>query len=78
MELKEYLTLSGISNADFATQIGVSIFALRKYLRKERMPRPVTLARIRKVTKGAVSGDSWLDGLGALDTKTPRHHNRSG
>lgn len=39
---------------------GGSIFAIRKWLRGERTPRPEMQSQIKKVTGGAVTGDDWL------------------
>lgn len=37
-----------------------SVFAIRKWVRGERTPRPHMQATIKKMTQGAVSGDDWL------------------
>jgi hypothetical protein len=39
---------------------GISVFAIKKWLRGDRTPRPKMQAKIKKVTKGDVSGDDWM------------------
>lgn len=60
MTLREYLRKNDISNQDFADQIEVSIFAVRKWLSGERIPRDKTKVRIARVTKNAVPTQVWL------------------
>lgn len=60
MRLADYLSTNEISDAAFASRIGVSRQALHRYRRGERMPRPDQLHRIREATDGAVTADDFL------------------
>ena len=48
--LRRHLTRNGQSLVGFAEEVGVSIFAVRKWLSGERIPRDRTKLRISKVT----------------------------
>lgn len=63
MTLKDYLSKNGIYYRDFAEEVGVSIYAVRKWLNGERTPRDKTKALIAKVTKGAVQAQDWINSL---------------
>ena len=43
-----------------AELFGVSVYAVKKWLNGDRIPRPATQTKIKKLTKGAVSGDDWM------------------
>jgi DNA-binding transcriptional regulator YiaG len=60
MQLKDYLRLERESAKDFAKRAGVTVHAVRKWIRKERMPRPHKIVKIKLVTKGAVTESDWL------------------
>ena len=60
MELATYLEESRTTYEAFAEQIGVSIFAVGKYARRQRTPRPEIMARIKRATDGAVTADDFL------------------
>ena len=63
MTLKDYLQKNDIYYRDFAEQIGVSIFAVRKWLNGERVPRDRTKALISKATGGKVQAQDWIERL---------------
>lgn len=63
MLLKDYLRLERERPEDFASRVGVTIHAVRKWCRRERMPRPATIKKIQQITKGAVTPNDWLGGL---------------
>lgn len=60
MQLRDYLQLEGETARQFSKRIGVTIHAIRKWVRGERVPRPRTMVKIRKLTKGAVTPDDWM------------------
>jgi DNA-binding transcriptional regulator YdaS (Cro superfamily) len=60
MQLKDYLRLEEESALEFAGRVGVTIFAVRKWVRGERIPRPATIMKIKKATKGAVTPEDWM------------------
>ena len=60
MKLSTYLTQSGFTQADFAKAIGASAFAVGKWTRGERIPRPAALARITLATKGKVTANDFF------------------
>lgn len=43
-----------------AEAFGVSIYAVRKWIRGERTPRPKMQAKIKRVTRGQVTGNDWV------------------
>lgn len=61
MTLNKWLTDNGMSILALAEKLDCSIYAIRKWLRKERIPRPDMQAKIRRVTGGAVDGNVWLE-----------------
>jgi len=60
MTFYEWLISKDMDVYKAAELIGCSPFAVRKWIRRERTPRPETIAKIRKLSKGQVNGDSWL------------------
>ena len=60
MQLKDYLVKKDLTTAEFAASVEVTKFAVRKWLRGERTPRPKIMVKIKKATKGAVSPDDWM------------------
>lgn len=58
--LREWMDKTDIDVYEAARAFDVSIYAIKKWLKAERVPRPKMQARIRKVTKGAVTGDDWI------------------
>lgn len=61
MTLNKWLRDNNISIFTLAKHLGCSIYAIRKWLRKERIPRPEMQARIKKLTAGAVDGNVWIE-----------------
>lgn len=45
---------------DAAKAFGVTVYAVRKWISKERTPRPQTQVLIKRVTHGAVTAEDWL------------------
>jgi len=62
MQLKDYLELEQETAEQFAARVEVTKFAVRKWVRGERIPRPSTIVRIKKATKGAVTAEDWMNG----------------
>jgi DNA-binding transcriptional regulator YdaS (Cro superfamily) len=60
MQLKDYLRLEEETAESFGYRVGVSIYAVRKWVRSERIPRPATIMRIKRATKGAVTAEDWM------------------
>lgn len=51
---------AGYNIKSLAEELDCSIHAVRKWIRKERTPRPPMQAKIRDLTKGKVGGESWV------------------
>lgn len=62
MTLQTYLSTHGISIREFADSIGVKWTSVWRYVNGERVPRPVVMRRIREVTDGKVTADSFVTG----------------
>lgn len=60
MRLKDYLRLEREKPENFAERVGVTIHAVRKWSRGERVPRPATIKKIYQITKGAITSADWL------------------
>jgi uncharacterized protein YjcR len=60
MTFLQWLQEKDIDIYQAAEMIGCSPFAVRKWIRRERTPRPETIIKIKKLSRGAVNGDSWL------------------
>lgn len=60
MQLKTYLKREGETARAFSVRAGVSIHAIRKWVRNERVPRPRTIMKIKKLTRGDVGPDDWM------------------
>lgn len=61
MKLATFLADNGYTYADFAQKIGASTFAVGKWARGERLPRPAVLARITAATKGKVTANDFVE-----------------
>lgn len=59
MTLATWLAASGITDAEFARQIGVTRQALSRYKAHSRFPRPDVLKRIHHVTTGSVTPNDF-------------------
>ena len=55
MQLQAYLTLKGLSEKQFADQVGASESGVLKWVRRERIPRPEKIREISRITDGAVT-----------------------
>jgi transcriptional regulator with XRE-family HTH domain len=60
MLLRDYLTSKGLTPAQFGELIGHSAFAVKKWMRGERIPRRDALDRIRAATEGAVTANDFM------------------
>ena len=60
MTLREWMDKTDIDVFEAARAFGVSIYAVKKWLRGERIPRDAMKAKIKKVTKNGVTGDDWV------------------
>lgn len=63
MNLRTYLDKTKTSPSDFAKAGGFSIFAVRKWLYGERIPRDHNKLKIFKMTEGKVRAKDWVGGL---------------
>ena len=61
MRLDQYLHENRISGAAFARLIGTSQVTVSRYVRGDRFPQPLTIAKIAKATKGKVSVRDWYE-----------------
>jgi DNA-binding transcriptional regulator YdaS (Cro superfamily) len=60
MQLRDYLRLEKEKAESFSVRVGVTVFAVRKWVRGERVPRPATIMKIKKATKGKVTAEDWM------------------
>ena len=60
MRLIDWMRKTDIDVYEAARAFDVSIYAVKKWLKAERVPRPKTQNKIKKITRGAVSGDDWM------------------
>lgn len=60
MTLRQYLALTGLTQQQFAMQIGASQGAVSRYVIGLRMPRREHLRRIIEVTDGAVTPTDFV------------------
>jgi transcriptional regulator with XRE-family HTH domain len=61
MKLSDYLKKEGLSDAEFARQLGVGRSSIGRYAAGKRKPRWEVLARIAKVTRGKVTALDFMD-----------------
>ena len=59
MKLNEYLQKSGTRAADFAQELGVKETTVNRYRSGERIPEKAVMKRIKEVTHGLVTADSF-------------------
>jgi len=65
MQLHAYLKLKGMSEKQFAEAVGGSEAGVKKWVRRERIPRPDAMRKITEVTDGAVTpGDFFTNSSG--------------
>lgn len=55
MQLAQYLKLHQITRERFAELVGASEYGVRKWVRRERTPRPKAMRKIQEVTEGEVT-----------------------
>jgi hypothetical protein len=67
VNLREYMDKHGLDVIDLAGMFDVSTYAIKKWLRGERIPRDKMKAKISKLTKGEVSGNDWIVAEGSLN-----------
>lgn len=61
MKLKEYLTKSDITQAQFGRKTGISVAALSQYITGKAVPSLQTAVKIWKATKRKVRPEEWID-----------------
>lgn len=59
MILRDYLDRHDIAVATFAQTVGVSVQALYRYIKHERMPRRAEMQRIASATDGEVTANDF-------------------
>lgn len=62
MKLSDYISTNETNIAEFAKSISVSVQAIHRYSRGERVPRPAIMAKITEVTAGAVTPNDFYAG----------------
>jgi len=62
MRLQDWMEKTDTDIIATAQMFGVSIHAVKKWLRGERIPRDAMKKKIKKVTKGLVNGNDWIEG----------------
>ena len=60
MKLLEWMNKTNTDIIEAAEVFGVTVFAVKKWLRGDRIPRDNMKIKIKKVTKGLVTGDDWI------------------
>lgn len=60
MRLKTYLRLNGLTQKQFAENVGSTYWAVRKWCYGERMPRPAQLRKINSATNGQVTANDFM------------------
>ncbi len=60
MNLRLFLKENKLGTARFAADIEVSLAALYRYMDSQRIPRPVVLERIARVTHGRVQPNDFF------------------
>ena len=60
MNLRAWMDKTNIDVLEAARAFDVSTFAIKKWLKGDRIPRSKTQAKIKRITKGAVGGEDWL------------------
>lgn len=60
MTLREWMDEEDFDVVTVAGLWGVSVHAVKKWLRGDRTPRPKMQALIKRRTNGRITGDDWL------------------
>ena len=58
--LRTWMDKNGYDVLVVAKTFGVSVHAVKKWLRGDRIPRDKMKAKIARLTKGAISGNDWV------------------
>lgn len=58
-KLSEYLSENEIEPADFAKEIDVHVVTVKRYLKGDRIPDREVMPRIKVITGGVVTADSF-------------------
>ena len=61
MRLQDWMEKTDTDIIEAARMFGVSIYAVKKWLRGDRIPRDDMKRKIRKLTKGLVDGNDWIE-----------------
>lgn len=64
MTLSDYIDASGLTDAAFGAEIGLSQGQVSKLRRGKHWPSRETISRIRAATNGAVTADDFLPEVG--------------
>ena len=59
MRFERYMRVNKVDPARFARKIGVSKFAIYRWIHGERMPRLTNIKAIRRATRGKVDYKDW-------------------
>lgn len=65
MRLADYLRENGLSDADFATQIGVTRQSVHNYRSGRSVPQRQVILKIYEATKGKVGPLDWYGHINA-------------
>lgn len=60
MTLREWMDKTDIDVLEAARAFGCSTYAVKKWISQNRTPRPKMQAKIKKITRGQVTGDDWV------------------
>lgn len=60
MKLETYMAQHGLTDAEMASRIGVSVPAIHRYRTGQRIPRDKIMVRIAETTKGAVQANDFF------------------
>ena len=60
MTLLEWMQSKDYNPDKVAELLGCSPHAVKKWIRRERTPRPQTIGLIKKISRNAVGADEWL------------------
>ena len=61
MRLQDWMEKTDTDILATAKLFGVSVYAIKKWLRGERIPRDRMKAKIRRITRGAINGNDWIE-----------------
>ena len=67
MTLGDYLCDAQLSQQEFAVLVGTTQATVSRWVRSRRLPGIPQLSAIRRVTKGAVTADDFIDQFEATD-----------